>query len=148
MPGLQQAILNYGRGAISALGHSSGARTLLGAGLGAAYGAMSDRTSIAGGALMGAAAGRYGYAGLRRGLYYNRRLTGFNTAMHAAGRYGSMVGIFGRGAGIASNMAFGAGQYMRRDAARAGFRIGATAKRAMNGFRAFRPGFAGWRRGM
>jgi hypothetical protein len=61
------ALASMGKGmARSAWASQAGRRMIIGAGAGAAYGAMSDNTSVLGGAAMGAVAGRYTGAGLRR----------------------------------------------------------------------------------
>lgn len=70
-------------------------RTAMGAIAGGMYGAFSDNTSMVGGALMGAAAGRYLGAGFLSGAYSGRGL-GFNASLRAYGK------AFGRGV---SNMA-------------------------------------------
>ena len=70
-------------------------RTAMGAMAGAGWGMMSDDTSVMGGALMGAAAGRYLGAGAMSAAYSGRGL-GFNASLRAYGR------AFGRGV---SNMA-------------------------------------------
>ncbi len=57
--------------------YTAGARGMVyGGAAGGLYGAMSDDTSVIGGALMGAAAGRYGASGLRRGLLGRRGIGG------------------------------------------------------------------------
>jgi hypothetical protein len=72
-----------------------GNRTAVGAVAGAGYGAISDDTSVLGGALMGAGAGRYLGAGVLSAMHSGRGL-GFGASVRAYGQ------AFGRGV---SNMA-------------------------------------------
>lgn len=60
-------------------------RTMVGALTGAAYGAVSDNTSVLGGALMGAAGGRYLGAGLKRAAMSGSGL-GFRGSLGAYAR--------------------------------------------------------------
>lgn len=65
-----------------------GLSALIGAGVGGAYGALSDRTSVLGGMLGGAALGAGGYAGARLGKagmrgYSQARAAGFGTGLSA-----------------------------------------------------------------
>ncbi len=73
-----------------------GRGAMTGAAMGGAYGAMSDDTSVLGGAmggaLMGAGAARYGGAGLRRARLGQRGI-----GVSAPGMRGAMMG-FGKGA--------------------------------------------------
>ena len=78
---------NIGRAGASRLLRN---RTAMGAITGGMYGAFSNNTSIVGGALMGAAAGRYLGAGFLSGAYSGKGL-GFNASLRAYGR------AFGRG---------------------------------------------------
>jgi len=64
------------------LGTAAG-RTAMGAAAGGLYGAFSDNTSVLGGALMGAAAGRYLGTGIRNAMRF--RGAGLDFGAHAWG---------------------------------------------------------------
>ena len=72
---------NIGRAGVSRF---LGNRTAVGAAVGGLYGAMSDNTSVLGGALMGAAAGRYLGAGFLSAAHSGKGL-GFNASLRAYG---------------------------------------------------------------
>jgi hypothetical protein len=93
-----------------------GRSALLGAGAGAAYGAFSDKTSVLGGALKGAALG----VGLRGGVAAGRA----GSAMYRMARYG---GMSSGGAVAAAVAGLGGGSASL---------IGRTYNRAINGFKA------------
>ena len=102
---------------------SYGKSAIFGAGAGAAYGAFSDRTSVMGGAFMGAGAGlagRYGY-GLARSMPTR---TAWNTG---AGR-----GLWGAFSGAAKSMGRQAYSQGRRSARS----MGGTMTRGYNEFKA------------
>lgn len=81
-------------------------RTVVGAAMGGAYGAVSDDTSVLGGMAMGAAAGRYGGAGFNR--IATGRAYGFGTS---AKRFGMAMAararLDARGARMAANQGYG-----------------------------------------
>lgn len=116
---------NVGRIAAKQAWASPVARSAIyGAGAGAAYGALSDNTSVLGGALAGAAIGGYG----RRLAMTGAVRSGWNAGAGRWGGYGMFAGA-GLGAGKA------AARVAWSDARRAGRFIGSTATRAYNGFK-------------
>ena len=92
MPGIFSRMGTYMAGAMG----NTGRRTLIGAAFGGTYGAMSDNTSIIGGAMMGAGLARYGGAAVRRGMLGYRGI-GVSTPGIRGAIMGANRGIRNRG---------------------------------------------------
>jgi hypothetical protein len=94
-----------GLGGASAISRLAGSRTAMGTIAGGAYGAMSDDTSILGGALMGGAGARYLGAGFKRASMVGGGM-GFGGHARAYGR------AFGRGVVNRARLDYRAGRIL------------------------------------